>query len=119
MHKLRTYIISLFLLGVFLTPLVVNVFHHHEHVFICSAKNEKHYHTYHEKCPICSFHFSIYTSEKNLIQSVIKVFYCKVNYSYFSTKYLTSDSFSYLLRGPPVCKSRYMLQIGLNQQYIV
>jgi len=119
MHKLRTYIISLFLLGVFLTPSVVYTFHHHKHTLICSTKNEKHNQSQHEKCPICSFHFSIYTSEQNNFQSIISVFYNKIIYKFYSANFIKSNCFSFLLRGPPICRSWYMLLIWQKVKFIV
>ena len=117
MHKLRTYIISLFLLGVFLIPSIVNVFHHHENAFICSAKNEKNYHVYHEKCSICSFHFSIYTSEQNHFHSIVNIFYSKIIYKYFSANFIKSNDFSFLLRAPPVYRSCYASNLAKGKIY--
>ncbi|HHV86128.1 MAG TPA: hypothetical protein GXX42_10025 [Petrimonas sp.] len=55
-------IVSLFLLFVFILPSIVKLEHHHEH-FESKAKNEKHYHVFHEKCAVCDFEFSIFSSD--------------------------------------------------------
>jgi len=93
-------IISSFLLLVFILPSIVKLEHHHEH-FECKAKNEKHFHEYHKKCAICSFEFSVFSSDyKNLIipkeQPVAKYYN-----NYRSVNYSTLSKYSFLLRAPP------------------
>ena len=94
-------ITSLLLLLVFLLPSIVKVEHHHEH-FECKAKNEKHYHSLHEKCLICNFEFSVFlTSIENIDfqKENPSDNYCNnYNYQYYSNLSL----FSFSLRGPPV-----------------
>ncbi len=93
-------IASLLLLLVFLLPSIVKLEHHHEH-FECKAKNEKHYHVFHEKCAVCNFEFSIFSSDfENIVlskeQPVAK--YCN---NYRSVNYSTLSKYSFLLRAPP------------------
>jgi hypothetical protein len=93
-------IASLFLLLVFILPSIVRLEHHHEH-FECKAKNEKHYHVFHEKCAVCNFEFSIFSSDFEKIvlpkeQPVAK--YCN---NYRSVNYSTLSKYSFLLRAPP------------------
>lgn len=85
---------------VFLFPSLVKLEHHHEH-FQCKAKNEKHFHVFHDKCGICNFEFSVFLSsvekidlkKENPLDS-----YCN-NYS--SRYYSNPSQFSFSLRAPP------------------
>jgi len=100
MNRKFKNISSLLLLLVFLLPSIVKLEHHHEH-FECKAKNEKHYHVFHEKCAVCHFEFSVYSSDfKNIVlpkeQPVVK--YCN---NYKSVNYSTLSKYSFLLRAPP------------------
>jgi hypothetical protein len=93
-------IASLFLLLVFLLPSIVKLEHHHKH-FECKAKNEKHFHEFHNKCAVCSFEFSVFSSAfGNIVlpkeQPVAK--YCN---NYRSVNYYTLSKYSFLLRAPP------------------
>jgi len=93
-------IISLLMVLILLMPSIVKLEHHHEH-FICKAKNEKHYHVFHEKCGICNFEFSVFSSDiENIDLQKEKPLnnYCN-NYS--SVYYSNLSQFSYLLRAPP------------------
>lgn len=49
-------------------PSIVKLEHHHER-FFCHEKNEKHFHTLHEKCAVCSFEYSVFLSENITIAS--------------------------------------------------
>jgi hypothetical protein len=100
---LRKYnnITSLLLLLVFLFPSIVRLDHHHEQ-FKCDAKNEKHYHISHEKCGICNFEFSVFSSvniDNELQRQPPSDRYCN-NYS--SVYFSPHTQFSYLLRAPPL-----------------
>lgn len=82
-------------------PSIVKLDHHHEH-FFCTAKGEKHFHTYHEKCAVCSFEFSVFFPEKiNIDSKKDKVI---DNYNSCINIYHNSNlsKYSFLLRGPPV-----------------
>lgn len=99
---IRTFknIAFLLLLLVFLLPSIVKLEHHHQH-FECKAKNEKHLHVFHEKCAVCNFEFSIFSSDVEYI--VLKkeqplTEYCN-NYS--SVNYSAFSEYSFLLRAPP------------------
>lgn len=104
MTKKLKNIISLILVFIFLTPMTIKLvdgfLHHHEH-FICTAKNEKHFHKYHEECPILNFELSFFLAEK-LIQTTQKHFYrveLKDNYNFV---YCCNNlKYSFLLRAPP------------------
>jgi len=93
-------IASLLLLLVFLLPSIVKLEHHHEH-FECKAKNEKHYHVLHEKCAVCNFEFSVFSSDfENIVLSKEQPLdkYCN---NYKSVNYSTLSKYSFLLRAPP------------------
>jgi hypothetical protein len=96
-------ITSLLLLVVFLFPSYVKLEHHHEH-FICNAKNQQHFHEFHQKCSICSFEFSVFASDSenvSIAKENPKDAYCN-NYS--SQPYSNLSQFSFSLRAPP-CKT--------------
>ena len=86
---------------IFITPSIVKLEHHHDH-FICKANNEKHYHVFHEKCNICNFEFSVFSSDfKNADLQNEKPLdnYCN---NYCSAYYSNHSQFSFLLRAPPL-----------------
>ena len=92
---------SLLLLLIFLLPSIVKLEHHHEH-FECKVKNEKHYHSLHERCVICSFEFSVFLSESvniNLLNTNHTDSYYN---SYVSQHFSNLSQFSFSLRGPPI-----------------
>ncbi|NQU85803.1 MAG: hypothetical protein HQ541_08590 [Mariniphaga sp.] len=104
MTKKLKHIISISLVFIFLMPMTIKLldsqFHHHSH-FICTAKNEKHFHEHHEKCPILSFELSFFSTEKH-IQTTQK-HYLSVEYNAnYSFEYCCNNSnYSFLLRAPP------------------
>jgi hypothetical protein len=102
MNLLKKHIIPLFLIWIFLTPLVVQFIHRHEHYFHCTAKNEAHLRIFHEKCPICAFHFSNFTSEYKYFKIAEKEVYRRVTCSYITIFTENPYDLSLLLRGPPV-----------------
>jgi hypothetical protein len=94
---------SLLLLLVFVFPTIIKLKHHHEH-FVCHAKNQKHFHEFHQNCSICSFEFSVFTSDSDnvsIAKENPKDSYCN-NYS--SQPYSNLSQFSFSLRAPP-CKT--------------
>lgn len=82
------------------TKLFDGLFHHHDH-FICTAKNEKHFHKYHEKCPVPGFELSFFSEEKQ-IQTTQEYCFCEEINSIYNFKYFCNNSkYSFLLRAPP------------------
>jgi hypothetical protein len=98
-RKLKN-IASLFLLLVFLFPTIVIIEHHHEQN-TCNAKNEKHYHNLHEKCGICSFEFSLFSSENENIVLLNEKPLDNYFNNYTSLYYSNLSEYSFLLRAPP------------------
>ena len=94
-------ITSLLLLLVFLLPSIVKLEHHHEH-FECKAKNEKHYHSLHERCVICNFEFSVFLSKSENIDLQKEDPLDNYSNNYNSRYYSKLSLFSFSLRGPPV-----------------
>lgn len=92
---------SLLLLLVFILPLIIKLKHHHEH-FICKAKNEKHFHILHEKCVICSFEFSIFSSDIKNIDLQNDQPIDKYSNNYRSFNYSIFSKYFFLLRAPPL-----------------
>ena len=99
-RNFKNSIIYLVLL-VFLLPTIVKLEHHHEH-FICTAKNEKHFHVAVGKCEICNFEFSISISgiENSDLQIEIPVDRYTNSYNFLYS--LKSSQYSFFLRAPPI-----------------
>jgi hypothetical protein len=93
-------IASFLLLLVFLSPSIVKLEHHHEH-FACKARDAEHCHVLHEKCAVCSFEFSVFSSDfENIHASKAQPagnFRISYRFAYFSTL----SNYSFLLRAPP------------------
>lgn len=99
-RKLKN-IASLLLLLAFIFPSVVVIEHHHDQ-FECKAKNEKHYHVFHEKCAVCNFEFSIFSSDAENINLPKEQHIAKYCYDYKSVHYSSLSKYSFLLRAPPL-----------------
>lgn len=83
------------------------LFHHHDH-FVCSAKNETHFHEHHEKCPIPNFELSLFSTVKN-IQTTQKHYFCvEIIDIYDFTPCRNNSEYSFLLRAPPTFTKRLM-----------
>lgn len=91
---------SLFLLLVFILPFLIKFEHHHE-IIDCKIKNEKHFHSFHKKCSVCSFEFSVFSSDFLEIdlqkEKPLELYFC----TYSSHFYSNISQFSFLLRAPP------------------
>jgi hypothetical protein len=104
MTKKLKHIISISLVFVFLTPMTVKLldsrFHHHYH-FICTAKNEHHFHEYHDKCSIPGFEFFLYTLNKIVLETQKTFYFEKLLINYFSIRCCSESKYSFSLRAPP------------------
>jgi hypothetical protein len=94
-----------------MTPMAVKLldglFHHHDH-FHCTAKNEKHFHEHHKKCPIPSFELSFFSVKKH-IQTTQKHFYrLERNINYNFVIRCNNSKYSFLLRAPPISTGKIM-----------
>jgi len=98
-RKFKNIVSLLFLIG-FLLPSVVKFEHHHQR-FECKAKNDKHFHEFHEKCSICNFEFTEFLSviENTDIQKENPID-CYSN-KYISLYNYNLSRYSFLLRAPP------------------
>lgn len=76
------------------------LFHHHDH-FHCTAKNEKHFHKYHAKCPIPSFELSFFSIEKHIQNTDKQDFGEEKSEIYSFTPYCSNSGYLFLLRAPP------------------
>ena len=95
------HIISFFMVLTMLMPTILKLEHHHEH-FVCNAKNEKHFHNYHEKCAVCSFEFSFFLSDKINNYSVKDKETDNYNRRLIVSFFSNLSKYSFLLRAPPV-----------------
>jgi len=100
MNRKFNKIASLFLLVAFLLPSVVKMEHQHEH-FSCKAKSEKHFHVFHEKCNVCDFQFSIFTSTAEIFKTDKTEFIVSYINHYGSAIISNYSAFSFSLRAPP------------------
>jgi ribosomal protein L37E len=91
---------SFILLLVFLSPSIVKLEHHHEHIE-CKAKDAKHYHASHEKCAICSFEFSVFSSDFENIHASKEQPADNFRINYRFAHFSTLSDYSFLLRAPP------------------
>lgn len=83
-------------------PTWVQLFHHHEELSLCTAKNEHHFHTQHHSCEICDFQISFFTFDFSNYkiseeQPELQLFIIKNEVIYTPT-----TSHHFLLRAPPV-----------------
>jgi len=102
MKFLKTHIIPLLLLWIFINPLIVKYFHLHEIPFHCSAKSEKHFHSFHSKCGICTFHFSNFIGYYKYDRPTVKQKYRELDYPIKTIYNKKSCHHSTLLRAPPI-----------------
>lgn len=92
---------SLLMVLILFTPSIVKIEHHHDH-FVCHAQNEKHIHTFHEKCLVCDFEFSTWVLTKiEIIPTKLTLKFCDLFFSY-QFSYSGFLNYSFLLRAPPV-----------------
>ena len=104
-RKFKNIVSLLFLIG-FLLPSVVKFEHHHQH-FECKAKNDKHFHEFHEKCSICNFEFAVFLSDIGNItlqKENPADRYCN---DYISLNNYNLSQYSFLLRAPPCVQIWY------------
>ena len=105
MTKKLQHFISVLLVFVLLTPMIVKLFdsryHHHDH-FICTAKNERHLHEYHDRCAITGFEFSLNSLNK-IIPVTQKTYYFELLLTnYISLPCCSNSKYSFSLRAPPL-----------------
>jgi hypothetical protein len=100
MNRKLKNIASLLLLAIFLFPSFIKLEHHHEH-FSCNAKNEKHFHEFHHNCSICSFEFSVFSSDSEIISIACDNLCDTYSNNYSSQLYSNLSQFSFSLRAPP------------------
>jgi hypothetical protein len=94
-------IISLLMVVVLLAPSLIKLEHHHAH-FVCNEENEKHIHTYHEKCLVCSFEFSVFSLTKTELLSCKAKLIDGYNKPAYNSYYCDCSNYSFLLRAPPL-----------------
>ena len=105
MIKYCKHIISILLVLIFLTPITVMLidsqFHHHDN-FICTAKTEHHFHTYHDICPIPDFEFSLYSLNKIIFETQKVIYDDNLFTNYVSNNRYSNLKYSFALRAPPL-----------------
>jgi len=94
------HIASLLLVVVFLSPSIVKLEHHHDR-FASNSNNENHFDIPHDKCEICKFEFSVFSTckdetalRKEKPSDSFRNHYSSINFS-------NPSNFSFLLRAPP------------------
>ena len=105
MIKKFKHIISILLVSIFLTPMTIKLFddffHHHDY-FVCTAKYEKHFHKFHEICPIASFDLSLFTVDKILFETQRAFYYDELYINNISNNCCFKSRYSFSLRAPPL-----------------
>ena len=94
-------ITSLLLLLVFLLPSIVKLEHHHEYQQN-NDQNEKRLNSFHKRCAICSFEFSVFLSRSENVDLQRENPIDKYSNNYSSRYYSKLSQFSFSLRAPPV-----------------
>ncbi|MFP4047986.1 MAG: hypothetical protein ACLFT4_09560 [Bacteroidales bacterium] len=111
MHRKVKHTIAISLVIVLLLPMTIKLFdglfHHHDH-FHCTAKNEKHFHKYHEKCPIPGFELSFFSIEKHFQNKNYQEFGEEQSEAYSFRPCCDNSSYSFLLRAPPIFTGKAM-----------
>jgi hypothetical protein len=95
--------LAILMVASFLLPTMVKLEHHHDH-FVCTAKAEKHFHDYHEKCQICSFEFSVFMSEEFFSLPENQISFGVFTNDYKAGNFSTTPDYTFLLRAPPTCR---------------
>lgn len=103
MKKNKIFVSGL-LVFLFFVPMTVKfadvLVHRHEH-FYCNAQNQKHYHSFHKKCPIPDFNLSLFFKIKK-IQITQKYFFNTIIIkAYKFICFHNNSKYSFLLRAPP------------------
>lgn len=95
---------SILLLVILMLPLAIKVadglFHEHDH-FVCQAKHEHHFHEDHQICPVCSYEFPLYLSEKPVLLFTHAKFIDTYLNAYQSACFSCPDNYLFCLRAPP------------------
>lgn len=94
------YIFTLLLVLLLFAPIIVKFEHHHNH-FECKSKTEKHIHTEQEKCYICNFEFSVFSSNFNELFTVKISPLIKFIHSCYKFHNSNWSKYSFSLRAPP------------------
>jgi hypothetical protein len=82
-------------------PTIARINHHHDPV-ACWAKSEKHLQDLHERCPVCSFEFSLFLAERPVIASSKTEFPDNFKIQISDCHFPDSSKFSSFLRAPPI-----------------
>jgi hypothetical protein len=81
-------------------PTVLKIEHHHEQ-FCSKAKNECHFHGFQEKCDICSFEFSVFSSSTEHFDLKADQPFDGYSDAYQKEFFPNNSNFYFSLRAPP------------------
>ena len=111
MTKKLKNIISLTLVFILMFPMTIKLldgfFHHHDH-FLCTAKNEKHFHEHHKKCPILDFELTLFLVEKHIPTTQKHQYSVELKDNYNFVYCCNNSKYSFLLRAPPFLTGKMM-----------
>jgi hypothetical protein len=100
MHKKFLSVLALMLLMVFLAPTVIKLGHQHDHEVTHHTGKGNNFQDYHQKCPICNYEFSVFSTDVESIERLIQK--ALPPHEIYSIIYCYSESkFSFFLRAPP------------------
>ncbi|MDN5296177.1 MAG: hypothetical protein PWQ71_283 [Bacteroidota bacterium] len=99
MNRSYTRYIPFFLIFIFLFPSVVKLEHHHQRTGCCHS--EKSCQTFHENCPICDFHFSIFTDQIQKIDLEVLTHFDRYKNQYNTPCTFSFTNLPFSHRAPP------------------
>jgi hypothetical protein len=99
MNHRRGKYFSLFLIGIFLFPSVVKLEHHHE--LVNYSHSEKSSQAYHNDCPICDFHFSLFIEQNLGIEVALPSYFDQYENLYKTPHIVFLAYILFLYRAPP------------------
>lgn len=106
MNRRYTRYVSFFLIFIFLFPSVVKLEHHHQRTDC--QHSEKSCQTFHENCPICDFHFSLFTDQTEKIEFEILFHFDRYNKQYKTPHTVSFTNLPFLYRAPPFLEISYL-----------
>ena len=98
----RSYIryIPFYLIFIFLFPSIVKLEHHH-HLYSDCRHSEKSCQIFHENCPICDFHFSIFTDRIEKIDLEVLLHFDRYKNLYNTPCTFSFTNLPFSHRAPP------------------
>lgn len=91
---------SLLLLMALMGPSVVKLNHHHDHL-ICKDQHEVYFDSFHEKCIVCEFEFSVFTANPDCVKLLKYEHQDSYRDTYLRNSFSFDSQVFFSLRAPP------------------